>query len=461
MSGPRRYQPQIAETRLRDRLTQPILDFAAKEATSGMILVALSVVAMLWANLGPAGQYEAFWQTKLGITLGGAKEAHSLRHWINDGLMVLFFLLMGLEIKREFLLGELSDRRKAALPIVAAFGGMVVPAGLYAALNLGNGNMRGTGIPMATDIAFSLGVLALLGSRAPVALKIFLTAIAIVDDLGAVLVIAIFYSGGLNLTMVGAMAVTFGLLLTLNALSVRNLLAYMGIGVLLWMFTFWSGIHATVAGVLIALTLPMRLEIDPGDYLAKSREALDVFQSDTPEDPSLMTDTRQCAVAEIERMSEHVQMPLERLENMLSPWVTYFVVPVFALANAGVALASGASALGAPVSLGILAGLILGKPIGVFLFARLAVSVRVADLPAGTSWRQTFGVAVLCGIGFTMSLFIAELAFGKSAELEHAKFAILAASALMGVVGYFTLRTACASPPRPEDLSPDLSAMRG
>jgi NhaA family Na+:H+ antiporter len=442
-------------------LTQPILDFAAKEATSGMILVALSVIAMLWANLGPSGHYGAFWQTKLGITLGAAKEAHTLRHWINDGLMVLFFLLMGLEIKREFLLGELSDRRKATMPIVAALGGMVVPAGLYALLNVSGGNMRGTGIPMATDIAFSLGVLALLGSRAPIALKIFLTAIAIVDDLGAVMVIAIFYSGGLNLAMVGAMAVTFGLLLTLNALSVRNLLAYMGLGVLLWMFTFWSGIHATVAGVLIALTLPMRLEINPEDYLARSRDALDVFQSDTPEDPSLMTDTRQCAVAEMERLAENVQMPLERLENLLSPWITYFVVPVFALANAGVVLSSGAAALGTPVSLGILAGLVLGKPLGVFLFARLAVAVRLADLPQGTTWRQTFGVAVLCGIGFTMSLFIAELAFGKAAELEHAKFAILAASALMGIVGYVTLRTACVSPPTPATPPPDLSAMHG
>ncbi len=436
MSSEKSFRPKVAKTRIKARLLSPILEFAQNEATSGMMLVGLAVWAMLWANLGPAGHYEAFWSTPISINIGEFTERHSLRYWINDGLMALFFLLMGLEIKREFLVGELSSRDKAALPIIAAIGGMIVPAGIYAAINANGGDLRGTGVPMATDIAFSLGVLSLLGSRVPVALKILLAAIAIVDDLGAVLVIAIFYTAQINLAMLGGMAACLVVLYAMNRLNVKSLAAYTVIGLPLWLFTLWSGVHATVAGVLLAMFLPIRTFIDPVEYVSETNAALQAFE-DCPAaaDPHEMTPDRQLAVREIGRLATDVQMPLERMEDILSPYITYVVVPVFALANAGVVLTGGASLAG-PVSVGVLAGLIVGKPLGILGASWLAVQLRLAGLPDGITMRHVAGVGILCGIGFTMSLFVAELAFKAPEAHNSAKLATIAASTMMGILGF-------------------------
>ncbi|RYG48338.1 Na+/H+ antiporter NhaA [bacterium] len=438
MAAPKRFVPTVAPTPLRDRLVRPIVHFAENEASSGMLLVALAAVAMLWANLGPAGHYETFWNRPLTLSLGDAGASLSLRHWINDGLMALFFLLMGLEIKREFLLGELSDARKAALPVAAALGGMIVPAALYALVNIRGGNMRGTGVPMATDIAFSLGVLALLRSRAPAGLKVLLAAVAIVDDLGAVLVIAIFYSTGIAWTMVAGMAVCLVILIVLNRIGARLPLAYMAVGIPLWAFTLASGVHATIAGVLLAMTVPVRVFLDPVAFTTEARDAIDTFEATACEDPYEMNPERQEAVSALESACERVQMPLERMENTLLPWVSYGIVPLFALANAGVVL-TGFAPLLTPVGIGVLVGLVLGKPLGVVLASRLAVRSGRAELPNGVGSKHLIGIGLLAGIGFTMSLFISELAFGEGASHDAAKTATLAASVVMGLAGYVYL----------------------
>jgi len=448
--GKAEYRPTVANPKLKQRLVRPFVAFAQGEANSGMLLVALAIVAMLWANFGPKGHYDAFWNQKVGLTLGDQKlVAHSIRHWINDGLMALFFLLMGLEIKREFLLGELSNFKKASLPIFAALGGMIVPAGIYAALNFNGGNMRGTGVPMATDIAFSLGVLALLGSRVPAALKIFLAAVAIVDDLGAVLVIAIFYTAKIDLTMLGAMFGCFAVLIAMNRLAVRSPLAYMAMGIPMWAFCWASGVHATVAGVLLALTIPVKTYLDPVMFEERAAKALQAFRDCRSEDPHLMTQDRQVALREMELAAEGIQMPLERMEDSLINWVSFFIVPLFALANAGVLL-SGGSFLDSPVGLGVFLGLVLGKPIGVLLFSWIAIASKVATVPRGVTARHLVGVGILTGIGFTMSLFIGELAFGVDPAHDVAKLATLAASAVMGVAGFAVLYPKRIRHPKPK-----------
>jgi NhaA family Na+:H+ antiporter len=332
----------------------------------------------------------------------------SLLHWINDGLMALFFLLVGLEIKREVLDGQLSTWPRRALPGIAAFGGMVVPAGIFALVNLGHGTMRGWAIPSATDIAFALGVLALIGSRAPASLKVFLTALAIIDDLGAVLIIAIFYTDDLNLLALAGAFVVLAVLMIMNRRGVGNLLPYLALGVVLWVLTLMSGIHATLAGVALAFTIPMR-------------------------PPSA---------------GEHT--PLHNLEHGLHPWVTYLIIPIFGFANAGVAL--GSLTLGNlvdPVTLGVTLGLFVGKQIGVFLFAAIAIRLKWAQLPEHAGWGQLYGVGLLCGIGFTMSLFIGGLAYADSAlHLDETKLGVLIGSILSACLGAAVLRMA--QSPKPQ-----------
>ena len=366
------------------------------EAAGGLVLMASAVLALLVANsgLGPAYRHA------LHIYLGPL----SLEHWINDGLMAAFFLLVGLEIKREALDGRLRTWPDRVLPGIAALSGMVVPGLVYLAFNLGGDTARGWAIPAATDIAFALGVLALLGSRAPVSLKVFLSAVAIVDDLGAVVIIALFYTGGLDLPMLGLAAGTLGLLAALNRLGVTRLAPYLLLGLVLWFFVLRSGIHATVAGVLLALTIPIRTS--PG----------------RPEDP---------------------HSPLHRLEHGLMPWVTYGIVPVFGFANAGVDLTGlSADALLHPITLGIAAGLFLGKQAGIFASVRLAAALGLAQRPAGATWTQVYGVALLCGIGFTMSLFIGGLAFAGTEQQTATKLGVLAGSLLSGLTGALVLTLA-------------------
>ncbi|MBI2323245.1 MAG: Na+/H+ antiporter NhaA [Chloroflexi bacterium] len=428
-----------------ERLLLPFQEFAHREESRGLLLLACTFVALLWANSPWAETYVGLWQTKLGITFGAVGLAKPLLLWINDGLMAMFFFVIGLEIKREVLVGELSSPRQAVLPIAAAVGGMVVPALFYLLLNLGTDRERGWGIPMATDIAFALGVLALVGRSVPFSLKMFLTALAVVDDLGAVLVIALFYTSTISWLSLGAGAVFLLALAVANRAGVRNPLVYAALGIGgLWLAFLLSGVHATIAGVLAALAIPARTRIDADRFAAEGRALLDVFQSSGDAGASVLANPTQAGVLEALRDTcEHATTPLQRLEHVLHPWVSFLVMPVFALANAGVALGGEAAALPLqPVALGVLLGLVVGKPVGIVGASWLAVRLGIASMPPGATWRQVLGVGFLGGIGFTMSLFIAGLAFAGTPLQDAAKVGILGASVVAGLVGWWILRSA-------------------
>jgi NhaA family Na+:H+ antiporter len=358
--------------------------------------------------------------------------------------MAVFFLVVGLEIKREVLVGELSSLRGAALPVVAALGGAVVPALIYLAINAGTEGLAGWGIPMATDIAFALGVLALLGERVPAALKVFLTALAIVDDIVAVLVIAFFYTSEINWGALGVGVVFLAALIAANLIGVGRTLVYAVLGVGLWLCFLLSGIHATIAGVLLALTVPASSFINPGVFLERSRYILERFEKAGQKGENVLTnEERQAALHALNHASYKLEPPLHELEHALHPWVVFAIMPLFALANAGVSLGRGiVEALTNPVALGIVAGLVVGKQLGITLFSWLAVRLGVSELPEGIGWRHLYGVGWLAGIGFTMSLFITDLAFSNGALVDAAKVGILAASLVAGVVGWTILRGA-------------------
>ena len=433
------------------RILSPFQRFAATESSGGIVLILCTVVALVLANSPWAEAYHHVWETEVGLSVGGFRLAYSLHHWINDGLMAVFFFLVGLEIKREFMIGELASPRRAALPIAAALGGMVVPALIYASLNAGGPGAPGWGIPMATDIAFALGVLALLGPRVPLGLKVFLAALAIVDDLGAVLVIALFYTAEISWLSLGVGALFLAAMVVLNRLEVRQPGAYLVFGVGLWLAFLFSGVHATVAGVLAALTIPSRTRIDTEGFLLRSRYLVDQFDRAGVEGEDVLTSHEQQAVIQaVENACEAAQAPLQRIEHDLQGWVAFGIIPLFALANAGVHLpADFAGALAHPVTLGTILGLVLGKPIGITLFAWLAVRAGVAAMPEGVAWRALHGVSWLGGIGFTMSLFIANLAFPGGEMADEAKVGILSASILAGLVGWLLLRGRAGEAARP------------
>jgi NhaA family Na+:H+ antiporter len=361
--------------------------------------------------------------------------------------MAVFFFLVGLEIKREMLVGELASLRQAALPIAAAVGGMVVPAALFTLVNFGGPGAAGWGIPMATDIAFALGIVALLGSRVPLALKVFLAALAIVDDIGAVLVIAVFYTATISWTSLGVAAVVLAVLLTFNKAKVRHPAPYALLGIVLWVAFLKSGIHATIAGVLLAMTIPARTRIEQQAVAAQVREGLAAFEEASGPGVNVMTNSaQQEAIDRMEDACEGAQTPLMRLEHGLHGVVALGIMPIFALANAGVALGGDlAGAFTQPVTLGIVLGLVLGKPIGIMLASWIAVRSGVAIMPGGASWRLIHGISWLAGIGFTMSLFIAGLAFPGADLLDASKLGILAASVAAGVTGWLLLRSGGAS----------------
>jgi Na+:H+ antiporter, NhaA family len=424
------------------RVIGPMQDFIHREQSSGILLLIMTALALVLANSPLGADYFALLETKTGFVFGSLELKMSVLHWINDGLMVIFFFVVGLEIKREILAGELANPRAAALPILAATGGAIVPALIYVALNGGQPSARGWGIPMATDIAFALGCLALLGSRVPFGLKIFLTAVAIVDDMIAVLVIAIFYAEQLNMIALGAGLGLLALLYGANRLGIRQPLVYALVGLLVWLAFLQSGVHATIAGVLLAMTVPARVRIDGATFVGQARGLLEQFEAARGQvSPILVDATQQAAVHEIEELAEQVQAPLQRLEHGLHGWVALLIMPIFALANAGVALSTEGLGAEAPsIMLGIAVGLLLGKPIGIMVAAWLAVRLGVADLPQGASWMQMLGIGVLAGIGFTMSLFIASLGFAAQPEsLAAAKIAVLGASTVAGVVGVLLL----------------------
>lgn len=403
-----------------------------------------ALIALGWANSTFAESYVSLWRTPLTFGVGDLSLSKSLHLWINDGLMAIFFLVVGLEIKREVLVGELASPRRAILPIAAAIGGAVLPAILFLLIAGRDPEAsRGWGVPMATDIAFALGVLALLGSRAPVGLKIFLTALAIVDDLLAVMVIALFYSSDTSLTALAAAAVIVVILVAVNRLGVRRPLVYALLGIGLWIAILQSGIHATIAGVLLAMTIPARTRIDPSDFLDRARGFIADFGRDVGDDPDA---AHHAALWELEDLTEGAQAPMLRMEHALHPWVAFLIVPLFALSNAGVPLFGDPVAiLTDPLVLGVIVGLIVGKQIGITLAAWLVVRSGLASLPHGVSWRHIYGAAWLGGIGFTMSLFVGDLAYGESPALALSKIGILAASVIAGAGGYLILRSTRAS----------------
>ncbi|NYZ17270.1 Na+/H+ antiporter NhaA [Azospirillum sp. RWY-5-1] len=386
-----------------------IRDFLHNEASAGLMLMAASVVALVWANSAAAPLYQTLLVTPVGVHVGGFGIEKGLILWINDGLMAVFFLLVGLEIKREVLVGELSSRERAMLPGIAAIGGMAVPALVYILFNMDNPEtLRGWAIPAATDIAFAVGVLALLGPRVPTALRIFLLALAIMDDLGAIVIIAAFYTHHLAPAALGVAAMAALGLAWLNIMGTRSLTPYMLLGLVLWVAVLKSGVHATLAGVVLAFAIPLRTkETSPG-----------------PGAPS----------------------PLHRLEHALHPWVAFLIVPVFALANAGVPLDGITPAiLLEPIPLGIALGLFLGKQVGVMLATWLAVRTRMAALPEGTTWMQFYGVSLLTGIGFTMSLFIGNLAFTDPLYTVEVRLGVLVGSIASALAGYAVLAMAASA----------------
>jgi NhaA family Na+:H+ antiporter len=415
---------------------QPLQTFLRTEEAGGILLLAAATIALIWANSPWRSSYDALWHTQLTIGLGAWSLAEDLQHWVNDALMALFFLVVGLEIKRELTTGELRQPRAAALPAIAALGGMVVPALLYLAINPSGEPGRGWGIPMATDIAFALGVLAIVGRGLPTALKSFLLALAIVDDIGAILVIAIFYSGSISpgplLTAAGLLA----LILVLQRLHVRWTAVYVLVGVSVWLATLQSGIHATIAGVALGLATPaVAFQRPKAVSLEAHRIADDTVDNPVPPD----ADAHQWL--HLAGLTREAVSPLARLEHLLHPWTSYVVIPVFALANAGVSISRSSlgNALTSGITLGVVAGLVVGKTVGVTMFTWLATRTGITRLPEGVGWGQLVGVAALAGIGFTVSLFITSLAFQTQAIQDAAKVGILIASLLAGLLGALLL----------------------
>ena len=415
-----------------DAVIDPFKSFLHIESASGIVLLVTAITALVLANSPLADGFLAFWQKKVGFTFGTFQVYHSLQHWINDGLMAIFFFVIGLEVKRELVLGELRDLRQAALPIAAAIGGMIVPAAVYLALQYGAPGQRGWGITMATDIAFVVGCLAVLGSRIPNSFRVLLLSLAIADDLGAIMVIAIGYTESLNLTALVLGIIGIGVLLGLMRAGVRNFAIYLLLMVLVWFGFHESGIHATIAGVIFGLITPTKAWIG-------EKQLGDIFQRTghfLRGDGWGASGERYAALRQAEVATRKSLSPLERFETELHPWVGFVIMPIFALANAGVSIQL--SDFTNPVATAVGLGLLAGKPIGIVLFSWLAVKIGLAKLPEGINWGAITGGGFLAGIGFTMAIFIASLAL-EDALLDAAKVGILGGSALAGIAGVILL----------------------
>ncbi len=415
--------------------------FVHSEVMGSILLLACTIVALVWANSPWAESYFDFLHKSVGVSWGEATFSLSLHHWINDGLMVVFFFVVGLEIKRELVVGELSSFGKAALPVMAAIGGMVVPAVLFIVVATGGEGARGWGIPMATDIAFALGVLAIFGTRAPLGLKVFLTALAIADDLGAVAVIAIFYTESIDVMALIVAAVLLALIFAAIRAGIRRrgVLYLLIIG--FWLAVFSSGIHATVAGILVAMLIPVRPRVDPEEFIDGTEARLERIKQMEVSADSLLSDREQLNIVEgIHRCSKDALPTGLVLEHFLHPIQVWLILPLFALANAGVEIGGDLMAvLADPLALGIIVGLVIGKPLGISFFSWLAVKSGRGALPEGVTWGQIAGAGCLAGIGFTMSLFITDLAFDNESLIATAKVGIIAASLVSGIIGYVLL----------------------
>jgi NhaA family Na+:H+ antiporter len=423
---PRTFHPR--------RIFEAAQAFVGIEASSGIVLLLAAIAALVWANSPWSDSYGEFWHTHIILDLNVVRLDEDLRHWVNDALMTLFFFLAGLEIKREVSHGELSSPRRAALPAAAALGGMIVPALIYAAFNAGTDGSRGWGIPMATDIAFALGVLSLLSGRIPFSLKVFLLALAIVDDIGAILVIAVFYSSSIDFEALGLAAAVLAAIIGMNRFGVRNIMAYTVVGSVLWLLVFESGLHATLAGVALGLLAPANPFYRSGEFTEAIDQLVEDYEAAHARDD---VDGQLGVIAQMEDLSQGSVSTVERLERELHAWVSYLIVPLFALANAGVEL-SGESirqTIDSPVAHGVTVGLVVGKPIGICLACFLAIRLKLCSLPTGATWPQVFGVGTLAGIGFTVSLLISDLAFDNGDLVREGKIGILAASLIAGVLG--------------------------
>ncbi len=427
-----------------NKVMTPFDEFLHNQTTTGLVLMFMTIVALILANSPFAEDYAHIFHTNFAITLGNLSIDHSLHHWINDGLMAIFFFLIGLEIKREILVGELSDPKNAVLPILAAAGGMIFPALIFYYFTMGTPASTGWGIPMATDIAFAISALVLLGKRVPAALVTFLVALAIVDDLGAVTVIAIFYTDQIHMSYLITALVFFGVLIAFNRFGIHKPLPYFIVGVLMWASMLESGVHATIAGILTALAIPAKPKFNPHFF----HEHMDVLVNkyhklDKPNPDYQICDQQKAILQQIEKGAKRVQTPSARLEHSLHLPVALLIIPLFALANAGIAInfAEMDSLLIQPVTLGVMFGLIMGKVIGIAGVSWIAIKLGLAKLPNGATMSQLFGVSFLGGIGFTMSIFIADLAWEPGNELLlGAKTGILIASLVAGVVGFVWLR---------------------
>lgn len=424
-------------------IKDPINKFVQLETSSSIVLFTATIAALLLANSPLSHDFLAFWKNYITFSVPSFELSKPIYKWINDGLMAIFFFLIGLEIKREVLTGELSHVKKASLPLFAAIGGMIIPATLFTVLNLGNAGGEGWGIPMAADIAFSLGILTLLGNRVPNGIKVFLMAFAIIDDLGAVLVIAFFYSSNLIWTNIFIGLAIVAALVVLSRFQYYSKYLFFISGIIVWVLFLKSGIHATIAGVLMAMTIPLRRKTDTRSFYERGKELLENFldecKSQDKGEKSVLTHNQMHAIEELEELTENTTSPLQHSEHMLHGWVSYMIMPLFAFANAGVAFnLSGDTNLALSTNIAI--SMVVGNFIGIFSFSWLSIKLNIAELPENVNFKQLAGVSFLGGLGFTMSLFINSLAYTDGALIDSAKMGILFGSLIAGTLGYITIR---------------------
>lgn len=431
--------------------------FFHNESTGGILLLICAIIAVTFATLPGCGWFDRMWETHAGIDIGSFSIDMSLRHWVNDALMAVFFFVVGLEIKREMLVGQLSSIKRSILPIVAALGGMIVPAVIYWAFNASHQeSAQGWGIPMATDIAFAIGILSLLGNRVPASLKVFLTALAIVDDIGAIIVLAVFYpTHALHLDFLVYAGIILAVLAAFNSMKLKAKFLYIIPGIVMWYFTYRSGIHATIAGVLLAMVIPSKGSINEIRFQSRISLLLEKFKLTSNRQMNVLTSPeQQHIIHSMNNEIKGVDPLLHRLESKLHPVVTFLIMPLFALANAGVALDFSSISSGgiSAITLGIFFGLLVGKPAGIFLFSFISIKLKLAARPTGVNWKQLASIGVLGGIGFTMSIFINNLAFSSPELVDIGKISILITSASAALLGLAAMSLSC------KDKAPELTA---
>lgn len=432
-----------ARSSLVRRVLVPVQTYVHTDAVGGLVLLAVALLAFVWANSPWGHVYQGLWETRASITVGPWELTRDVRHWVNDGLMTLFFFVIGLEVRREITIGAMADARRVVLPVGAAVGGMLVPAVTYAAITAGGPGAAGWGIPVATDVAFALGVLALVGRGLPDGARLLLLSLAVIDDIGGIVVIAVVYSQSLSWVALGTAAGILGTIMALRAGGVRHVLVYVVLGVLMWLAILASGVHPTLTGVAIGMIAPVRRDFGLTRFARAARTLLPRFDAALDRHDEA---TASATLGQLEELSRGTEAPVERLQRVVHPWVSFFVLPVFALANAGVVLPADmvTQALASPVTLGVVAGLVVGKPVGIVLASWLTVRLGWAVLPPGLTWRHVSGIGILAGIGFTVSLFIGDTAFSGREAGEEARFGVLLASLAAGLLGYVWLR--CQAP---------------